>query len=136
MSISTLVRRIDGKFRLYQLSEIKYFSIEEDSDTSNGLDIQGYTYASIEFPSSMTGTELKIDACTDFYSDNPSWKRVYDDDGNEISIDVTTNRIVVFAHISEKVKDSSNLIGPLHYIRFVSNATETGDRELKLLLSR
>ena len=136
MSTSNLVRLINGGFRFYQTSEIKTLTIKENESTTQGVDIQGYIYASIEFPSDMTGTTLKIDASSDFYTNSPTWKRVYDDDGNEISIDVTEDRIVVFAHVSEKVKDSSNMIGPLHYIRLVSNADEGADRELKLLLSR
>lgn len=136
MATSILVKRARGNFRLLQHSRLTEIVIEEDSDTSEMIYIEGYKNMAIEFPESMDGTELTFEATTEPEEDSPSWKSVYDDKGNEISVNVQEDAFVVLAHLTDKVNNSNNFVGPLHWIRLKSNSTETSERTLKVLMSR
>ena len=137
---SIKVRRFDGKFRFLQHSEYKDVTIREgESLSEDSIDIQGYHYMAIVMPAEWTNAKITFQAS--YNPDNGTFKDVYDDEGNEIEISVSADKVVVLAHISEKTKDSANLLGPLHFIKLRSGTsgtpvTQGDDRHLRVMLSR
>ena len=135
---ATLVRVLGRNgFKELQHANVQEVTIPEDGDTSDAIDMQGFVYCALEMPGDFDGDTINIEASNDYHlTDSPTWKSVYDDNGTEIGITVGTDRIVVLAHINEKIKDSNNLIGPLHYMRLKAGTTQTGERKIKVMLSR
>jgi len=135
---ATLVRVL-GKngFKELQHAKIEEVTIPEDGDTSDAIDMQGFLYCALEMPGDFDGTSINLEASNDYHlTDSPTWKSVYDDNGTEIEITVGADRVVVLAHINDKVNNSNNLLGPLHYMRIKSVTTQTEDRKIKVMLSR
>ena len=97
------------------MSIVKTASIVS-STTSTAVDMTDMKVISFDCPADLTGTSFKFDVSPD----NVTFRRLYDDAGNEISITVAASRTIT---VTDNVKAMS--LAGVNFIKIVSSASET-----------
>lgn len=110
-------------------------TLNANETKSSGVDLAGHQLVAIEMPATWTGTSItleskssrhqKVDTSID---DFETWKAVYDTGGNQITLTVAQNRIIVptAAHAAA--------LAPLRYIRVVVTPAQNPTKTIKFIV--
>lgn len=100
-------------------------TIDANKTTSDGVNLGGLSIRAIEMPAAFSGTTITFESTAESSGqsgsdDFESWKPVYDDAGNQISVTVGTNRIVGLTAAKMEALDG------LKWIRIVAAGQNPG----------
>ncbi len=106
-----------------QISKELLIDVSEDASNSTGVQADGLLLSGIVFPATMTGANVTFD----FSFDGSTWVDVAETNNTEVTYNVSAGNVV-------RVDPSGWAFAPACILRLTSDATETADRNIILIL--
>lgn len=99
-------------------------TIANGQTTSGEIDLRGRTLYAIYMPDAFTGTALTFTGC---HTSGGTFRAIYDQTGNAVSITVAQQRVV-------SLVDEHLAVRAVPFVKVVSGSAEGAERSLVLLL--
>ena len=88
------------------------FTIASGASLSDAVDLAGFSYFALEMPAEWTAANLTLQAM----GPSGTYRDVYDDGGNEVTITAAANRVIAISTSQLKIK-------PLTKVKFRSGTS-------------
>ena len=102
-----------------QLQKQVLIDVSADATNSSGVQCDGLLLSGIQFPATMTGTELTLD----FSFDGSTWVDVVETNNTEVTYTVSPGNVV-------RVDPSGWAFATAGFVRVTSDGTEAADRNI------
>jgi hypothetical protein len=108
-----------------QLQKQVLIDVSEDATNSSGVQCDGLLLSGIQFPATMTGTELTLD----FSFDGSTWVDVVETNNTEVTYTVSPGNVV-------RVDPSGWAFAAIGFLRVTSGSSEAADRQINLIFKQ
>ena len=105
-----------------QLQKQVLIDVSADNSNSTAAQCDGLLLSGIEFPATMTGSNVTFD----FSYDGSTWVDVVETDGTEVTYVVSAGNVV-------RVDPSGWAFASSGFLRVTSDGTETADKAIQLI---
>jgi hypothetical protein len=105
-----------------QLQKQVLIDVSEDATNSSGVQCDGLLLSGIQFPATMTGTELTLD----FSFDGSTWVDVVETNNTEVTYTVSPGNVV-------RVDPSGWAFAAIGFLRVTSGSSEAAERQINLI---